>query len=120
MQTVGAWRNFWALLDYLTFDRILPPSIVSTIQFYIEAVPAALGMRGVARERMISAIITLALIVVLSTIVTFGLTIAALVALGVLLVIGLIRLFPAADRTWKRYTSDLVEEDYDLPRWRRD
>lgn len=119
-QIVDAGRNTVALFDYLTFDRILPPSLVDTIQFYIEAVPAALGLRGVSRERMVSAIVTLGILAVLSTVLTLGLTVAVLVALTFLLVLGLLRLFPAVNRAWKRSTGGLVRDDYDLPRWKRD
>lgn len=119
-QMVAASRNFWSLLNYLTLDRILPPWIADTIQFYIEAVPAALGLRGTSRERMVSAIVTLAIIAVFSTILTVGLTFGVLVLLVFLLFLGLMRLFPVVNSAWNRNTGDLVKEDYDIPGWERD
>ena len=119
-QLTGACRNFWALLGSLTLDELLPPSIVSTIQFYISAIPAALGLRNASRERMVSAIITLGIIVTLSTVITLGLTIGALIVLGILFLIALLRLFPAFNSKWKRSTGGLIKSDYDLPGWKRD
>ena len=119
-QLVGGWRNFWALLGSLTLDELLPPSIVSTMQFYISAIPAAMGLRGASRERMVSAIVSLTIIVFLSTVLTLGLTIGFLVLLGFLFVLALLRLFPAFNQSWNRHTTGLVKKDYDIPGWKRD
>lgn len=120
-QARGTRRNAGRAWDYLTFDNILPPSVTDLIQWIIDTVPRAFGVRGWKPWHQIGASITLLLVAVFSTALTGGVLIGTVVFAGILLSIGVGRLVPAVNDEWNEWTAALpIKTDYDVPRWRRD
>ena len=58
-QARGTWSNLGRGWDYLTFDNMLPPSIVGTIQWFIETIPKLLGIRGTKPWQQVGAALSL-------------------------------------------------------------
>lgn len=120
-QFIAAGKNLWAFLDWVTLDRVIPEGIAGQIQYLIELVPKSFGLRGTDRNTQISSSVILITLAVLASALTFGLTAAAVVLFGFGLLGGLLRMFPAGNRTWKDARSRLpIRDDYDIPKWERD
>lgn len=120
-QIKGTQRNAERGWAYLTLDRMLPPSIVGLIQWFIETVPNALGLRNAKPWQQVGAAITLTAVAILTTVLSGGLLIAVLVVVVILLLIGLVRFIPFINKQWENTTEKLpIENDYNVPRWSRD
>ncbi len=120
-QVSGTRRNLGRAWNYLTFDRLLPPSIRDMIQWTIEMIPKLLGIRSTTPWQQIGASISIVGFALLATFLTGGLligTVAVVLGLGA---IGVARLVPAVDEEYSEWMAALpIKRDYDLPRWKRD
>lgn len=111
----------WAKVDYF-----LPPSVVGFIQWLIETLPRAIGLRPDPNDsndhywQVASATVLLVFAIFFSTI--SGGLLAALVAVALVwMLLGVLRFFPAFDRRYTQAVGSLpVEDDYDIPGWSRD
>lgn len=120
-QLRGTWRNLGRAWDNLTFDRLLPPSIVDTIQFGIETIPKLFGLRDTRPWQQVGAAITLVGVALLATVLSGGFLIATLVVVLALGLVGVVRLVPVVNDQWRGFRDALpIKDDYDLARWRRD
>ncbi len=120
-QARGTWRNTGRAWDYLTFDNMLPPSITSTIQWFIETIPKLLGIRGTKPWQQVGAALSLIGFALLATFLTGGWLIGTVIIVAGLGSIGLVRLVPAVNDQYEEWTSQLpIKRDYDIARWKRD
>lgn len=120
-QAGGTWRNTKALYNWFAFDRILPPGVVGLIQFFIQTVPVALGIRGADSKRQFGSATVLIFLAFLSSVLTYGLTLFVVVFFGIFWLISLFRLVPAFNDGWMDVTGRLpIKRDYDIWRWSRD
>ena len=114
-QALGTYRNFRGFLGWLTIDNSLPPAIASTINWSLETVPKALGIRSSSYQQTAAAGV-LIMVAVGSAVLTLGLTAAVVVALIPLLTIGVWRFIPAFNTVWK---DEVQSRGKNLPRWDR-
>jgi len=120
---IGQYRTFLGeVWDYATdfqIDDVLLPSIKETINWFIDLVPKALGLRNATPRQQINAnIIFIAFWVTLS-VITLGATFALVAAHLVLLTIGVWRWLPAFNELWSRFRAWLpIPSDIDIPLWR--
>lgn len=115
----GFWRNFKRFVVEVKPSQILPPFIWGTIAYYARSVPIALGlMDGRAdSNQMFTAAVALIIAAVLSSLVSAGLTLVFVGLLVWLVVIAVLRWFPAFDKVWKKWTkypSKVAERLYRL------
>lgn len=120
-QASGTRRNLGRAWGYLTVDRLLPPSIRSTIQWFIETIPKLLGIRSTSPWQQIGASASVIGVALLATFLTGGVligTVAIVLGFGA---IGAARLVPAVNEKYSEWAAALpIKSDYDLPRWKRD
>lgn len=120
-QASGTRRNVGRAWDYLTFDNLLPPSLVGLGQWVIETTPKVFGVRDTKPWQQVGAAVTVALVALLATVLSGGLLIGVLIAVGLLALAGVVRHVPAVNEKWNAMTAVLpIKDDYDVPRWRRD
>jgi hypothetical protein len=120
VQASALVRNSIAYWTGFAFDDILPPSVRSTINFIIEMVPRAFGLREATRREQINANAVLIGVSFLSGFVT-GFTTWLLIALwgSLLLFAWFFRGTPAGESLWVRVRRRIpVRDDYDLILWR--
>jgi hypothetical protein len=106
-QLRGAWANAYEVATTATLNDLLPPSIISTIAFFRDAIPRSLGYAD-STMRHVTGIVVVSLTMILGS-----LTIATPVAIIFAAVSGtaaLLRLLPAVEDRWP------VTED-DWPLW---
>jgi len=115
-QAVGTYQNFRGFLGWLTLERSLPPALASTIRWVGETVPVAVGVDDESSYQQISAAGVLLAVAISSTLLTLGLTLAAVVVLLPLFLIGLWRLVPAFNSAWR---NTIQSRDGRVPRWDR-
>ncbi|QCC57296.1 hypothetical protein DVR14_00545 (plasmid) [Natrinema thermotolerans] len=115
-QAAGTWRNFRGFLGWLTLERSLPPALASTIRWVGETAPVAVGSDDESAYQQISAAGVLLAVAISSTLLTLGLTLAAVVVLLPLFLIGLWRLVPAFNSVWQ---NTIQSRDGRVPRWDR-
>lgn len=120
-QATGTVSNVRSFIRWVQVDYFLPPFIRDQLQWAIETLPQAAGLRGTSRNRQIaSAVVTLA-VAFFSVVVTGGLAIAGYVIAGAFLLAGTARFVPWVNGRWKEAQENLgIKDDYDLPRWSRD
>jgi len=100
-QTGSAIRGLGELISGLRPNSVLPPSVVSTIDWVKKQVPLALGA-GSPQEQLTASVVVAVVMVVSS----FGFLTPAAVLMVVPFGIGLLRLFPAFDdRIWSSVQS---------------
>ncbi|WP_226043410.1 hypothetical protein [Natrinema sp. DC36] len=114
-QAAGTWRNFRGFVGWLSIDNSLPPAIASTINWSLETVPKALGIRSSSYQQTAAAGV-LIMVAVGSAVLTLGLTAAVVVALAPLFVLGIWRFIPAFNTVWQ---DQVQSRGKDLPRWDR-
>lgn len=120
-QAAGTWSNLGKAWDYATFDNLLPPSITSTIQWFIETIPKLLGLRDSEPWEQVGAAVTVIGVALLATVLSGGLLIGTVVVVGFFGLAGVVRLVPFVNEKWTDARAALpVKDDYDVPRWRRD
>jgi len=120
-QARGTWRNIGSFYRWFTFDRVLPPAIVSTIQWFFEKTPRMLGLRGTDKNNQIAAAAVIMIVAFSSALLTAGLTLAVLAVAAMFLLFGVLRLVPAFNSLYKAGRDRVpVKDDYDIPRWDRD
>lgn len=95
-QMVAAGRNFVRLFTGTSLGDVAPPSVVSTVDWFLKQFPRAIGLG--TPQQQITASIVMGIATFFTGAVTGGAA-WAIIGLWVLtLVIGLLRLIPAADR----------------------
>jgi hypothetical protein len=120
-QASGTWANVVGLYRWFKFDYVLPPAVVSTLQWFFEKTPKMLGLRGTDAKWQIASAGVIVAVAFSSVLLTAGFTLAIMVAAAVFLGIGLLRLVPAFNSAYKAGRSRVpVKDDYDIPRWDRD
>lgn len=120
-QARGTRRNADRGWDYLTFDNMLPPSIVGTIQWFVETTPKLVGLRDTKPWQQVGAALSLIGFALLATFLTGGFLIATVGIVTALGAVGIVRFVPAVNDKWNEWRAALpVKDDYDVPRWRRD
>lgn len=116
--TASRTRGF---VGWLSFDRLMPSGVASTIQEVFTLVPQALGIRGTSRMKQFSAAVILGVLAYFATFLTGGLLIGAAIFLTLMVVVAVARNVPAVDGTWRDWTAALgIKRDYDIPAWKRD
>jgi type IV secretory pathway VirB6-like protein len=98
VQVRGWAGNVREVVGSLKWQDFLPPALLSTAAWVWEQFKLALGFGTV--EEQLSASFALGIVAVLSTILTLGLTIAAVVVFVILFGIGMLRLWPVFDNLW--------------------
>jgi hypothetical protein len=116
-QASGTISNLRGLVDYLSFNRLFPPSVVSTMQFFASTVPVALGLRGASSKEQFAGSTTLVLVAIVTSTLTFGLTLVAVVFFGFFWLISLARTVPAVNDAYESKRS-LLPDTSDW-RWER-
>lgn len=120
-QASGTWRNIGRAWSYLTFDNVLPPSLVGLGQWTIETLPKLFGVRGTTPWQQVGAAATFIGVALLATFLSGGLLIGAVVLAAGFGLIGVWRHIPWIDDRWQGFTALLpIKRDYDVPRWKRD
>jgi len=114
-QAAGTYRNFRGFLGWLSIDRALPPAIASTINWTLEIVPRALGIDSSSYQQTAAAAL-LIMVAAGSALLTAGLTLALIILLLPLLTIGVWRFIPAFNTAWRDSVQSRAD---DLPRWDR-
>lgn len=97
-QVRGWLANVRDIVGSLSWTDFLPPAVLSTAEWTWEQFLLAVGF-GTTEEQL-SASFALGVVAILSTILTLGLTIAAVVFFGITFSIGLLRLWPAFNSIW--------------------
>lgn len=121
VQVRGTWDNVGRAWDYLTFDNMLPKSIVDMVQWLVETIPKLLGIRSTTPWQQIGAAASLIGFALLATFLSGGLLIGAVVIVAGLGSIGIVRLVPAVNGKYEEWRAALpIKNDYDIPRWKRD
>lgn len=116
--TVGNIRKF---VEWLQFDYILPPFIRDTIQWTIEIVPRAVGVRDTTRNEQVASAFVLLVVAFISTLLTGGLAVATYIIVSLMLLAGTARFVPWIDNRWKWTREQLpIKDDYDVWRWSRE
>lgn len=114
----GTYRNFRSLFGSFTFDEALPDGVEGVINEIIYLVPTAIGVRGAKKQ--VYASLTLAVLILITSVFSLGISLILLVIPMTTLAIGLIRMVPAIN---ERYSSGLdragVERNPNVPLWRR-
>jgi hypothetical protein len=122
-QVTGFVSNAWVNIRQIQIDDFLLPSIVSTINWIINLLPEALGIRDVTVYDQIKAnFLFLAFYLSLSTI-SFGVLAGPLFPLlllhAFLMTLGILRLIPWVGRRWDSGRDRLpIKDDYDIALWR--
>lgn len=120
-QARGTWRNFGRAWNYMTFDNVMPPSVVSLIQWFIETIPKLFGIRDTTPWQQVGAAATVIGAALLATVLSGGLLIGTVIIVTFFGFVGVIRHVPWFNDKWERATGTLpIKNDYDVPRWRRD
>lgn len=120
-QWTGTVRRTKAMYDWFAFDAVIPPAIADQIQNLWTWTWQATGIRGNSRTSQFRAAVILALLAVLSSIISFGLTLGFVALFGAFAMLALARNVPAIGSAWTSLTNRLgLKQDYDIPRWRRD
>lgn len=105
-QLRGFWRGLRETVERVKPDDVIPPSVWGTIDWFINLFPRAFGIKGDAQSQIYASIALIAASI-LSSLLTGGLTIAAVAVFSVTLFVGVARLFP--------YTDTLVRSLRTLP-----
>lgn len=117
-QALGTASNVRGFVGWLSIDRALPPAVASTLKWLGGILPKALGFGSSYEQTAASGVLIIGAIS--ATILTFGLTAAAVAVMVPLFLIGLARFIPAANRTWvagrRRIPS---RDDVSRPKWER-
>lgn len=117
-QVRGTLANVWAFLTWLQFDYFLPPAITDNINWGVDKLWEASGLRGTSRRRQVASATVILVVAFLSTVVTGGAAIAVYIFALILLSIGLWRFVPAFNTGFKAVRSRIpVRDDYDAPFW---
>jgi len=116
-QARGTYDNTRELVGSFTFDQVLPASIADFLSEILALIPKAAGRRG-AKSQVYSSI-TLILIALISTPFTLGYSLLLGAPFMITLLIGLLRLVPAANDRFQSARGDKLR-DRDVPLWRRD
>jgi len=120
-QARGTRRNVGRGWDYLTFDNILPPSLVGLGQWLIETMPKLAGIRSTTPWQQVGAALSVIGFAFLAAFLSGGWLIGTVVIVAALGSIGIIRFVPAVNDKWEEWTAALpIKRDYDVPRWKRD
>jgi len=120
-QARGTRRNAGRAWDYLTFDNILPPSLVDLGQWLIETFPKLLGIRSTSPWQQVGAALSVIGFALLATFLSGGWLIGTVVIVAALGSVGIVRFVPAVNDKWEEWTAALpIKRDYDVPRWKRD
>jgi len=120
-QARGTWTNIVGFYRWFQFDYVLPPAIVSTLQWLFEKTPKMFGLRNTDSYWQVAASMVLILVAISSAILTWGLTIATVGVAGLFLLIGFLRFIPVFNSAWRTGRNRIpVRDDYDIPRWERD
>ncbi len=120
-QARGTRRNIGRGWDYLTFDNILPPSLVDLGQWLIETFPKLLGIRSTSPWQQVGAALSVIGFAFLAAFLSGGWLIGTVVIVAAFGSIGLVRFVPAVNDKWEAWTAALpIKRDYDVPRWKRD
>lgn len=116
-QARGTARNTRELVGDFTFDQILPPSIAGFIQTLFALIPRSLG-RGTAKQQVYASV-TLILIAIISAPISLGYSLVVSIPFMIGLIVGLYRLNPWVNSTFKRLRGRKLR-DRDVPLWKRD
>lgn len=120
VQIRGLMRSSWDYFRGFRFDDVIPPSVVSTINWFIGTLPRALGVRGTTRREQINANVVLIVVTLSLSLPTAGAAAIALLLWGPLLLFAwFFRGTPAGESYWRRTRSKLrIKRDYNIPFWR--
>jgi hypothetical protein len=96
-QLRGFGRGVRETVERVKPGDVIPPSIWGTIDWFINLFPRAVGIKGDAQDQIYASIALIA-VSILSSVVTGGLTIAAVAIFSFTLLVGFARLFPYTDK----------------------
>lgn len=117
-QARGTIGNLGAFARWLSPERTLPPALASTIRWFGEKVPQALGKSS--RRKQVVASAALMVVAITTSVITGGLTIAAVVILMVFAFGGLLRFVPAVNSGWVATRRKIPSrDDVNRPKWDR-
>lgn len=117
-QARGTVGNLTAFARWLSPERVLPPALASTIRWFGEKVPQALG--GSSRQKQVVASGALMVVAITTSVITGGLTIAAVLILMVFALGGLLRFIPAVNSGWVATRRKIPSrDDVTRPKWDR-
>lgn len=97
-QAQGWWEQATKTVSDLTWEDFLPPAMLSTAAWLKEQLYYALG-GGTPQEQMSSSM-ALGIAAIVSTALTLGATVGAVVFFAVTFMVGAFRLWPFADSVW--------------------
>lgn len=118
-QARGTVSNLSGFARWLSPERTLPPALASTLRWFGEKVPEALG--GSSRRKQVVASGALMVVAITTSVITGGLTIAAVAILLVFAIGGLLRFIPAVNDGWVATRSKIRSRDgMSRPKWDRD
>lgn len=120
-QVTGTAGNIVDFFQWFQFDYVLPPAIRDTVQWTLQIIPQAAGLRDTSKNRQVTSAAVVLFVAFLSTLLTGGLAIAIYAVAAVALALGLFRFVPAVNKGWREFRSRLpVKNDYDVWRWSRE
>lgn len=113
--------NIWEFVSTVQIDTMLPPSIRDPITWAMGMVPKAFGVRDTTPEEQIKASAVMMLFAILTSLLTFGATLALIAVFGITMWVGIFRWLPAFNEMWRMFRSKLpIKRDYDVPRWKEE
>lgn len=118
-QVRGTVSNLAGFARWLSPERTLPPALASTIRWFGEKVPQALGLSS--RRQQVVASGALMVVAITTSVITGGLTLAAVAILLVFAFGGLLRFIPAVNDGWVATRRKIPSrDDMSRPEWDRD
>lgn len=97
-QLRGFVDNLWTSIGAASWEGYLPPSIVSSIIFFANAIPDAFGFGS--RQDMLRGSVVLAGVAILSSVVTLGATLALVAVFAGTFAVGIVRHVPIVEAYW--------------------
>lgn len=97
-QIRGFFDNLWSTAMAAKWEGFLPPSIVSLIKFFANAVPDAFGFGS--REDQVRGSAVLGVTAILSSVITLGATLVFVGIFAFTFAVGIVRHVPIVDANW--------------------
>lgn len=120
-QLRGTLANLREALGYLTRpSATLPPSVVSTLDWFTDTVPKLLGLGSTTPRGQVAAAISTIGVALLATFLTGGALVATVVAVLGFGYIGLLRMIPAVNSEYTEWRSALGLDRSGERQWRRE
>lgn len=120
-QFIGTLANLWAAVGYFTRpEATLPPTIVSTLNWFKETAPRILGLGTTTPRKQVAATISTIGVALLATFLTGGLLAATVVIILGLMSVGFARMVPAVNSEWGKWRSALGLGGSGERKWRRE